>query len=154
MYNYFLHNKQALCSCLITLQTSVIANFNVLCMNPSQVTGGSGRLYTCFVSCHYCPCPAFSYTVLRRNDGLLVSFMNRAIKNVSKHQFVPCWHIQARRRALSDQTRDKSNAEMCAADVLPSGGKFIWPLRGIFRCDRPFFALNISERASLVLILV
>ncbi|XP_036975816.1 zinc finger SWIM domain-containing protein 7 [Acanthopagrus latus] len=36
-----------------------------------QVTGGSGRLYTCFVSCHYCPCPAFAYTVLRRNEGLL-----------------------------------------------------------------------------------
>ncbi|TNN82716.1 Zinc finger SWIM domain-containing protein 7 [Liparis tanakae] len=36
-----------------------------------QVVGGSGRLYTCFVSCHYCPCPAFAYTVLRRNEGLL-----------------------------------------------------------------------------------
>ncbi|XP_040006450.1 zinc finger SWIM domain-containing protein 7 [Xiphias gladius] len=36
-----------------------------------QVMGGSGRLYTCFVSCHYCPCPAFAYTVLRRNEGLL-----------------------------------------------------------------------------------
>ncbi|KAM6907299.1 zinc finger SWIM domain-containing protein 7 [Xenentodon cancila] len=36
-----------------------------------QVLGGSGRLYTCFLSCHYCPCPAFAYTVLRRNEGLL-----------------------------------------------------------------------------------
>uniref|UniRef100_A0A3B3UWT9 Zinc finger, SWIM-type containing 7 n=1 Tax=Poecilia latipinna TaxID=48699 RepID=A0A3B3UWT9_9TELE len=36
-----------------------------------QVIGGSGRLYTCFLSCHYCPCPAFTYTVLRRNQGLL-----------------------------------------------------------------------------------
>uniref|UniRef100_A0A4W6EQ86 Zinc finger, SWIM-type containing 7 n=1 Tax=Lates calcarifer TaxID=8187 RepID=A0A4W6EQ86_LATCA len=36
-----------------------------------QVMGGSGRLYTCFLSCHYCPCPAFAYTVLRRNEGLL-----------------------------------------------------------------------------------
>ncbi|XP_028451374.1 zinc finger SWIM domain-containing protein 7 isoform X2 [Perca flavescens] len=36
-----------------------------------QVMGGSGRLYTCFVSCHYCPCPAFAYTVLRRNEGPL-----------------------------------------------------------------------------------
>ncbi|KAM8899953.1 zinc finger SWIM domain-containing protein 7 [Spinachia spinachia] len=36
-----------------------------------QVIGGSGRLYTCFASCHYCPCPAFAYTVLRRNEGLL-----------------------------------------------------------------------------------
>ncbi|XP_034746091.1 zinc finger SWIM domain-containing protein 7 [Etheostoma cragini] len=36
-----------------------------------QVMGGSGRLYTCFVSCHYCPCPAFVYTVLRRNEGPL-----------------------------------------------------------------------------------
>ncbi|KAM7398429.1 hypothetical protein PAMA_006374 [Pampus argenteus] len=38
-----------------------------------QVMGGAGRLYTCFLSCHYCPCPAFAYTVLRRNEGLLVS---------------------------------------------------------------------------------
>uniref|UniRef100_A0AAQ5X4G7 SWIM-type domain-containing protein n=1 Tax=Amphiprion ocellaris TaxID=80972 RepID=A0AAQ5X4G7_AMPOC len=36
-----------------------------------QVVGGSGTLYTCFLSCHYCPCPAFAYTVLRRNEGLL-----------------------------------------------------------------------------------
>ncbi|XP_073334846.1 zinc finger SWIM domain-containing protein 7 [Pagrus major] len=36
-----------------------------------QVMGGSGCLYTCFVSCHYCPCPAFAYTVLRRKEGLL-----------------------------------------------------------------------------------
>ncbi|XP_070699828.1 zinc finger SWIM domain-containing protein 7 [Pempheris klunzingeri] len=36
-----------------------------------QVMGGSGRLYTCFVSCHYCPCPALAYTVLRRDEGLL-----------------------------------------------------------------------------------
>ncbi|KAI9514041.1 Zinc finger SWIM domain-containing protein 7 [Dissostichus eleginoides] len=36
-----------------------------------QVIGGSGRLYTCFVSCHYCPCPAFAYAVLRRNEGPL-----------------------------------------------------------------------------------
>ncbi|XP_063344046.1 zinc finger SWIM domain-containing protein 7 [Pelmatolapia mariae] len=36
-----------------------------------QVTGGSGRLYTCFLSCHYCPCPAFAYSVLRRNEGLV-----------------------------------------------------------------------------------
>lgn len=36
-----------------------------------QVRGGSGRLYTCFTSCHYCPCPAFAYAVLRRNESLL-----------------------------------------------------------------------------------
>uniref|UniRef100_A0A3P9MEH0 Zinc finger, SWIM-type containing 7 n=1 Tax=Oryzias latipes TaxID=8090 RepID=A0A3P9MEH0_ORYLA len=36
-----------------------------------QVLGGSGRLYVCLLSCHYCPCPAFSYTVLRRTEGLL-----------------------------------------------------------------------------------
>ncbi|KAM8741179.1 zinc finger SWIM domain-containing protein 7 isoform 2-T3 [Acanthopagrus schlegelii] len=41
-----------------------------------QVMGGSGRLYTCFVSCHYCPCPAFAYTVLRRNEGLLLPHRN------------------------------------------------------------------------------
>lgn len=44
--------------------------------------GGSGRLYTCFVSCHYCPCPAFAYTVLRRNEGPLVS-----LKQTVTHSF-------------------------------------------------------------------
>ncbi|KAJ3588681.1 hypothetical protein NHX12_009535 [Muraenolepis orangiensis] len=38
----------------------------------SNVTGGSGRAYTCFTSCHYCPCPAFAYAVLRRDQGLLI----------------------------------------------------------------------------------
>ncbi|XP_055729379.1 zinc finger SWIM domain-containing protein 7-like [Salvelinus fontinalis] len=36
-----------------------------------QVIGGSGLLYTCYTSCHYCSCPAFAYTVLRRNESLL-----------------------------------------------------------------------------------
>ncbi|XP_060769212.1 zinc finger SWIM domain-containing protein 7 [Neoarius graeffei] len=36
-----------------------------------QVLGGSGRLYTCYTSCHYCPCPAFSFSVLRRNESLV-----------------------------------------------------------------------------------
>ncbi|XP_026109246.1 zinc finger SWIM domain-containing protein 7 isoform X2 [Carassius auratus] len=40
--------------------------------NAFQVLGGSGRLYTCFTSCHYCPCPAFSFTVLRRNESLMM----------------------------------------------------------------------------------
>ncbi|XP_016397472.1 zinc finger SWIM domain-containing protein 7-like [Sinocyclocheilus rhinocerous] len=34
-----------------------------------QVLGGSGRLYACFTSCHYCPCPTFSFSVLRRNES-------------------------------------------------------------------------------------
>lgn len=66
-------------SVLLSLQTRVITDFNLLCMDPPQVTGGSGRLYTCFVSCHYCPCPAFSYSVLQRNDGLLVSLKNYVV---------------------------------------------------------------------------
>ncbi|XP_041741557.2 zinc finger SWIM domain-containing protein 7 [Coregonus clupeaformis] len=36
-----------------------------------QVIGGSGLLYTCYTSCHYCSCPAFAYAVLRRNESLL-----------------------------------------------------------------------------------
>ncbi|KAK1128684.1 zinc finger SWIM domain-containing protein 7-like isoform X1 [Acipenser oxyrinchus oxyrinchus] len=36
-----------------------------------QVVGSSGRSYTCYSSCHYCPCPAFAFCVLRRNDSLL-----------------------------------------------------------------------------------
>ncbi|XP_051749805.1 zinc finger SWIM domain-containing protein 7 isoform X3 [Ctenopharyngodon idella] len=37
-----------------------------------QVLGGSGHMYMCFTSCHYCPCPAFSFTVLRRNESLTI----------------------------------------------------------------------------------
>ncbi|KAL4608778.1 zinc finger SWIM domain-containing protein 7 [Arapaima gigas] len=36
-----------------------------------QVIGGSGKVYTCYASCHYCPCPAFTFSVLRRGDSLL-----------------------------------------------------------------------------------
>ncbi|XP_015223051.1 zinc finger SWIM domain-containing protein 7 isoform X1 [Lepisosteus oculatus] len=36
-----------------------------------QVVGSSGRLYTCYSSCHYCPCPSFTFSVLRRNNSLL-----------------------------------------------------------------------------------
>ncbi|XP_069471329.1 zinc finger SWIM domain-containing protein 7 [Ambystoma mexicanum] len=36
-----------------------------------QVHGSSGKLYTCYASCHYCSCPAFVFSVLKRNDSLL-----------------------------------------------------------------------------------
>ncbi|XP_023688916.1 zinc finger SWIM domain-containing protein 7 isoform X1 [Paramormyrops kingsleyae] len=36
-----------------------------------QVLGGSGKLYSCLASCHYCPCPAFAFSVLRKNNSLL-----------------------------------------------------------------------------------
>ncbi|XP_054610039.1 zinc finger SWIM domain-containing protein 7 [Dunckerocampus dactyliophorus] len=55
----------------------LVEQHSVTCLSSAsgrktfQVTGGSGRLYACFPSCHYCPCPAFAYTVLRRNEGLL-----------------------------------------------------------------------------------
>uniref|UniRef100_A0A8C5QSV9 Zinc finger SWIM-type containing 7 n=1 Tax=Leptobrachium leishanense TaxID=445787 RepID=A0A8C5QSV9_9ANUR len=36
-----------------------------------QVTGSSGKTYTCYKSCHYCSCPAFIFSVLRKNDSML-----------------------------------------------------------------------------------
>ncbi|XP_043858651.1 zinc finger SWIM domain-containing protein 7 [Dromiciops gliroides] len=36
-----------------------------------QVLGSSGKVYTCFASCHYCSCPAFEFSVLRKSDSLL-----------------------------------------------------------------------------------
>ncbi|XP_077167957.1 zinc finger SWIM domain-containing protein 7 [Paroedura picta] len=36
-----------------------------------QVLGSSGKLYTCYASCHFCPCPAFAFSVLRKGDSLL-----------------------------------------------------------------------------------
>ncbi|XP_064438792.1 zinc finger SWIM domain-containing protein 7 isoform X3 [Mirounga angustirostris] len=37
-----------------------------------QVLGSSGKTYTCLASCHYCSCPAFAFSVLRKSDSLLV----------------------------------------------------------------------------------
>ncbi|XP_078080650.1 zinc finger SWIM domain-containing protein 7 isoform X2 [Mustelus asterias] len=36
-----------------------------------QVEGSSGQVYHCLSSCLYCSCPAFMYSVLRRNDNIL-----------------------------------------------------------------------------------
>lgn len=36
-----------------------------------QVAGSSGKVYTCYKACHYCSCPSFSFSVLRRNDSLM-----------------------------------------------------------------------------------
>ncbi|XP_059991345.1 zinc finger SWIM domain-containing protein 7 [Lagenorhynchus albirostris] len=36
-----------------------------------QVLGSSGRTYVCLASCHYCSCPAFAFSVLRKGDSLL-----------------------------------------------------------------------------------
>uniref|UniRef100_A0A8C9T7X2 Zinc finger, SWIM-type containing 7 n=1 Tax=Scleropages formosus TaxID=113540 RepID=A0A8C9T7X2_SCLFO len=47
-----------------------------------QVVGASGNFYTCYISVHYCPCPAFAFSVLRRNESLLV-------KHCPLHVFTP-----------------------------------------------------------------
>ncbi|KFP11952.1 Zinc finger SWIM domain-containing protein 7, partial [Egretta garzetta] len=49
-------------------------------MSPSgrtayQVLGNSGKLYTCYSSCHFCTCPAFGFSVLQKSESLLVSSM-------------------------------------------------------------------------------
>ncbi|XP_037688789.1 zinc finger SWIM domain-containing protein 7-like [Choloepus didactylus] len=36
-----------------------------------QVLGSSGKTYTCLASCHYCPCPAFAFSVVRKSESLL-----------------------------------------------------------------------------------
>ncbi|KAM8797283.1 zinc finger SWIM domain-containing protein 7 [Eudromia elegans] len=36
-----------------------------------QVLGSSGKLYTCYSSCHFCTCPAFDFSVLQKNESLL-----------------------------------------------------------------------------------
>uniref|UniRef100_H0Y0A6 Zinc finger SWIM-type containing 7 n=1 Tax=Otolemur garnettii TaxID=30611 RepID=H0Y0A6_OTOGA len=36
-----------------------------------QVLGSSGKTYLCLASCHYCSCPAFAFSVLRKSDSLL-----------------------------------------------------------------------------------
>ncbi|XP_033028197.1 zinc finger SWIM domain-containing protein 7 isoform X1 [Lacerta agilis] len=36
-----------------------------------QVVGSSGKHYTCYASCHFCSCPAFTFSVLRKGDSLV-----------------------------------------------------------------------------------
>lgn len=36
-----------------------------------QVLGSSGKTYICLASCHFCSCPAFAFSVLRKSDSLL-----------------------------------------------------------------------------------
>uniref|UniRef100_G3QA57 Zinc finger, SWIM-type containing 7 n=1 Tax=Gasterosteus aculeatus aculeatus TaxID=481459 RepID=G3QA57_GASAC len=77
----------------------LVDHHSVTCLSsPSgrkafQVIGGSGRLYTCFASCHYCPCPAFAYSVLRRNDGLLQQGLRqkRTKRLVDLYKKRPSW---------------------------------------------------------------
>lgn len=126
---YVLHNC---CWVRVALQTRVLTDVKVLCLVPPQVTGGSGRLYTCLVSCHYCPCPAFSYSVLRRNDALLVSLQNYAVFNLCLiTDLLPRWHVQTWRKALCNQAWDKSNTEIPQVGI--SSG-----LRGILAANDGF----------------
>ncbi|XP_043095069.1 zinc finger SWIM domain-containing protein 7 isoform X1 [Puntigrus tetrazona] len=63
-----------------------------------QVLGGSGRLYTCFTSCHYCPCPAFSFSVLRRNESLMRQLSSTLRAHEWRKEWISCgmtttrWH--------------------------------------------------------------
>lgn len=61
----------------------------------SQVLGSSGKTYTCLASCHYCSCPAFSFSVLRKSDSLLV--------RVLCHH---CTHLGEKGLALFQTLRD------------------------------------------------
>uniref|UniRef100_A0A6J0UVJ0 Zinc finger SWIM domain-containing protein 7 n=1 Tax=Pogona vitticeps TaxID=103695 RepID=A0A6J0UVJ0_9SAUR len=49
-----------------------------------QVVGSSGKTYTCYASCHFCTCPAFMFSVLRKGDSLvckhlLAIYLSRAL---------------------------------------------------------------------------
>uniref|UniRef100_A0A3B3Q6Q1 Zinc finger, SWIM-type containing 7 n=1 Tax=Paramormyrops kingsleyae TaxID=1676925 RepID=A0A3B3Q6Q1_9TELE len=84
-----LRNIKKLCSVLLFVRLKflfgslalqaldLVDQCSVTCLSsPSgrkvfQVLGGSGKLYSCLASCHYCPCPAFAFSVLRKNNSLL-----------------------------------------------------------------------------------
>ncbi|XP_030328506.1 zinc finger SWIM domain-containing protein 7 isoform X1 [Strigops habroptila] len=58
-----------------------------------QVLGSSGKLYTCYSSCHYCTCPAFGFTVLQKSESLLIPVLRyphgRTDQGQLEHQPVP-----------------------------------------------------------------
>ncbi|KAL2095045.1 hypothetical protein ACEWY4_009764 [Coilia grayii] len=73
-----------------------------------RVLGGSGQLYTCFTSCHYCPCPAFSMAVLKRNSGLLCKHILAAYL---------CQAMgQSQQEQVSDQDMSRILAGQAASD--------------------------------------
>ncbi|KAJ6657342.1 hypothetical protein lerEdw1_002709 [Lerista edwardsae] len=36
-----------------------------------QVLGSSRKLYQCYSSCHFCSCPSFAFSVLRKGDSVV-----------------------------------------------------------------------------------
>ncbi|KAM4824588.1 zinc finger SWIM domain-containing protein 7 isoform X2 [Urocitellus parryii] len=50
-----------------------------------QVLGSSGKTYTCLASCHYCSCPAFTFSVLRKSESLLYWRLNPEVLTTELH---------------------------------------------------------------------
>uniref|UniRef100_A0A8C5RDZ4 SWIM-type domain-containing protein n=1 Tax=Laticauda laticaudata TaxID=8630 RepID=A0A8C5RDZ4_LATLA len=64
-----------------------------------QVVGSSGKLYTCYASCHFCSCPAFAFSVLRKGDNLvckhiLAIYLSRAT-GACQEQSISNQHLTA-----------------------------------------------------------
>ncbi|XP_064585212.1 zinc finger SWIM domain-containing protein 7 isoform X2 [Zonotrichia leucophrys gambelii] len=54
-----------------------------------QVLGSSGKLYTCYSSCHFCTCPAFGFSVLQKSESLLWQTWSRG---TPQHPETLCLH--------------------------------------------------------------
>ncbi|XP_034502791.1 zinc finger SWIM domain-containing protein 7 isoform X1 [Ailuropoda melanoleuca] len=80
-----------------------------------QVLGSSGRTYLCLASCHYCSCPAFAFSVLRKNDSLLAPRASSRSRTYSRNS------LFQRRKHGPPESRIKLRA--------PSGSKAVRVLR-------------------------
>ncbi|XP_011830682.1 PREDICTED: zinc finger SWIM domain-containing protein 7 [Mandrillus leucophaeus] len=58
------------CSFILCGYVGSFRNLHTCCEIP-KVLGSSGKTYTCLASCHYCSCPAFAFSVLRKSDSIL-----------------------------------------------------------------------------------
>ncbi|KAI5608416.1 zinc finger SWIM domain-containing protein 7 [Silurus asotus] len=72
-----------------------------------QVLGGSGRVYTCYTSCHYCPCPAFSFSVLRRNESLVMCGKQTAVVPTECKHILAVYLCQAMGLCQQEQVSDQ-----------------------------------------------
>ncbi|KAL8199016.1 UNVERIFIED_CONTAM: Zinc finger SWIM domain-containing protein 7 [Gekko kuhli] len=56
---------------LVAKETRIPFRMDLLAYWQADVLGSSGKPYTCYASCHFCSCPAFAFSVLRKSDSLL-----------------------------------------------------------------------------------
>uniref|UniRef100_A0A8D0BS73 Zinc finger SWIM-type containing 7 n=2 Tax=Salvator merianae TaxID=96440 RepID=A0A8D0BS73_SALMN len=85
-----------------------------------QVVGSSGKRYTCYSSCHFCNCPAFAFSVLRKGNSLvckhlLAVYLSQAVGSCQELT-VP--DKQLTRLLLPEEEKSAAENEVRGASLL------------------------------------